>query len=245
MTGNTSESLDLDDDDFNWTEFYREQWADTVTEDSINKFKADYQNSDEEKRDLLAAYTQFKGRLDSVFETVMLSNPLDDEERFRIIIDKAIADGEVKSYDAYAKESAGSKEKRRKIARKEAKEAEEYAKELGVHDKLFGTGATKGAKKGKGKGKGDDEAALAALIQQRSKGRAANFLDDLEAKYVGGGKGKKRKEEEPPEEAFQKTAARHKKRKSTVLDDDEVEDDEEDEQKVTKGKKKKSNKSKA
>ena len=58
---------------------------------------------------------------------------------------------------------------------------------------------------------GNDTSALQALIQQRQKSRATNFLDDLEAKY-GGGKGQKRSE--PPEEAFENNAKAGKKAKS-------------------------------
>jgi DnaJ family protein C protein 9 len=72
-----------------------------------------------------------------VFEHVMVSSILEDEERFRVIIDEAIKAGEVEGYKAYTKETKASKEKRRKAAKAEAKEAEEYAKELGVHDALF------------------------------------------------------------------------------------------------------------
>jgi hypothetical protein len=42
-TGNTSESLDLDDDDFNWTDFFREQYAAVVTAEALDRIKKDYQ----------------------------------------------------------------------------------------------------------------------------------------------------------------------------------------------------------
>ena len=49
-TGNTSESLDLDDDDFNWTDFFREQYASVVTAEALDGIRKDYQGSDEEKQ---------------------------------------------------------------------------------------------------------------------------------------------------------------------------------------------------
>ena len=235
-TGNTSESLDLDDDDFSWTDFYREQWADAVTGESINKLKTTYQGSDEEKRDVLEVYKSSEGDLNTVFQTVMLSNPLDDEERYRGYIDKAVADGEVEAYEAYTNESARKKERRHEKARREAMEAEEYAKKFEGYEELF-----QGKPSRKRKGKGDDEAGLAALIQQRSKRGAASFLDTLEAKYAGRAKAKKKgknaAEDEPPEEAFEKTAARAKKRKANTtkakhdneVEEDLGEDDEDDE----------------
>ncbi|KAI9838339.1 MAG: hypothetical protein M1819_005607 [Sarea resinae] len=218
ITGRTEETLDLEDDDFNWADFYREQWADVVTGESLDKFKTEYKESDEEKRDLLSSFEKHKGNMNAIYHTVMLSNPLEDEERFRHIIDEAIKSGEVEAYPKYTNESERSRETRMKNARREGVEARELAKELGIEDKLFGNG--KGKKKGKGKG--EDEDALAALIMQRQKGRSENFLERLEEKYAGGkagsnGKtGKKRSKQEadePPEEMFQQAAERSKKAK--------------------------------
>lgn len=220
-SGNTSESLDLDDDDFNWSDFFREQWAHAVTGESLNTLKSTYQGSDDEKRDVLRVYKSSKGNLNSVFRTVMLSNPLDDEGRFCRYIDEAIANGEVEAHEAYKNEPTRRREHRHENARREGKEAEDYAKKLGVYEELF-----EGKPSRKKKDTVDDESGLAALIQQKSKGRAANFLDNLEAKYASGAKntkkGKKRLVNEPPEEAFENTAARAKKRKP---DEKKVKDD--------------------
>ena len=229
-TGNTSESLDLEDDDFNWTDFFRAQWADTVTSTTIGSFKDKYQGSDEERRDVLSSYTQAQGKLNTVFSQVMLSNPLHDEDRFRGYIDHAIEDGEVEAYDAYTKETQKQRDQRQARAKRDGKEAEEYAKKLGKYDSIFGDGAGKSNKKGSKKDEGPD---LAELIQQRQKGRANTFLDDLEARYAAPKKsfaksqnGKKRKVEEPPEELFQRN--RQKKRKAAepeIYDEGEEEID--------------------
>ncbi|GAM35209.1 DnaJ domain protein [Talaromyces pinophilus] len=203
LTGNTSESLDLEDDDFNWTEFYKEQFSGLVDVSAIEKIKKEYQNTDEERNDLLAAFEQFKGDLDRVYEVVMLSSVLEDDDRFRAILDKAIADGEVKAWKKYTEESESKRQKRLKRAQAEAAEAEEAAKELDAKS------AAKGKKKSKPSK--EDDNALAALIQQRQKSRAANFFDDLEAKYApkGAGKSKKRSAvDEPSEEAFAAVGAR-------------------------------------
>ena len=151
----------------------------------------------------------------------MLSNPLEDEERFRGYIDEAIEKGEVEGYDAYLNESAKTKSKRNANARKEAKMAEKETEKL----------KRKAAGKGKKDTKAGNETDIAAMIQQRAKSRAETFIGDLEAKYAGkvGGKpkvnGKKRViDEEPDEEAFQKTAARMKKRKIKEVEIDEEEE---------------------
>ncbi|KAL2219528.1 DnaJ domain protein [Thermoascus aurantiacus ATCC 26904] len=195
LTGSTSETLDLEDDDFNWTEFFREQFSSMVDSSAIEKIKKEYQGSDEERKDLLAAFEKHKGDMDKVYEVVMLSNPLDDDERFRAIIDKAIQDGEVKGWKKYVEEPEKKREQRLKRAREEAEEAEKLAKELGLEEKLNGT---KGKRK---KGGVADDNELAALIQQRQKERAANFFEELEKKYA-----------QPKKKAAAKGAAKGKKK---------------------------------
>jgi DnaJ family protein C protein 9 len=216
VTGSTSESIDFDD--FSWSEFYQEQFRDVVTADAIETFSKGYKDSPEEKDAILQAYRKSKGKWGAIYETVMLSNPLEDEDRFRLIIDEAIANGEVEAYKAYTDETPRAKQARMKAARAEGEEAMAYAKELGVEEKLFG--------KGKGRKKESSEDALSALIKKNQAGRSS-FLDKLEAKYAGNGngtkgkKGKKRNlqaeeaeeaEEDgmPSEEAFQKAAAKLK-----------------------------------
>ena len=151
----------------------------------------------------------------------MLSDPLEDEDRYREIIDEAISNGEVEAYKAYTNETAKAKEARMRAARDEGEEAMAYAKELGVEDKLFG--------KGEGGKKGSSEAALSALIKKNQASRSS-FLDQLEAKYAGNNKGSKAKKgkkhasEEaeggmPSEEAFQKAAARLKDKNASGGDE--------------------------
>lgn len=207
-TGNTAESANIDDDDFNWVDFFREQSENVVRGDMIEQVKREYQGTEEEQNDVLTAYEEGQGNMDAVFESVMCSEVLVDEERFRKIINDAIAKDEVEAYSRYTKESKKSREKRKANAKREEAEAMELARELGVEDKLF---AKKGAGKKKPKKGEDDTDALKALIQQRQQGRAQNFFDDLEAKYGGGSKQGKRKNDEPPEEAFQQNAKKGKR----------------------------------
>lgn len=174
---------------------------------------------------MLAAYEKHEGKMGRVYESVMLSSVLEDDERFRGIIDGAIASGDVEAYRAYTHESKSKRQARVKAAQDEGAEAEEYAKELGVHDKLFGDKkgggkAAKGKAKAKAKGKENTEDALAALIRGRQKERGEDFLDHLAEKYAGGSKKSKTKrkvEEEPDEEAFHAAAARLGKKKATEV----------------------------
>lgn len=210
-TGSTSESI-VDADGFNWSDYYRAQFKDAINSDAIEQFSNNYKGSDEERSDLLAAFELFEGDMDQVYETVILSDPVDDDERFRKIIDEAIASREVPAFRPYLRDNKKSAAARAKKAMRqkeaEAEEAEAYAKELGVHDKIFG------GKKGKGGKKPSEssEDGLAALIQKRQQDRSAeSFLDHIADKYGASSKKKGKKRavpDEPPEEAFAATAAR-------------------------------------
>lgn len=210
-TGRTEESLD-EDDDFDWTTFFREQFADVVTFEKIDKFTQEYKGSEEEREHVLQAYERAEGNMDQVYSQVMLSDVLEDDERFRGIIDQAIEEGEVEGYEKYTLETEKNKERRLDRARKrkarEATEAEKAVKEMEEEAAKKKGGGGKTEKNG---GIGD----LAALIQQRQKGRAEDFFDGLEAKYAGkGGKkgGGKRAMDEPPEEAFERNAKKGRSR---------------------------------
>ncbi|KAG6139327.1 hypothetical protein E4U34_006097 [Claviceps purpurea] len=209
-TGSTSEAI-VDADGFNWSDYFREQFKDSISADAIQKFADKYKGSTEEKDDILIAYEQCAGDMDQVYERVMLSDVTEDDERFRKIIDEAIASKDVPAFDAYKKETKKKRAARLKAAKAEANEAEDYAKELGVHEKLF-------AKKGKKGGSSEND--LAALIQKRQQDRSAGFLDRLAEKYGANDpknkRGKKRagEEDEPSEADFQAAAARLKGGKS-------------------------------
>jgi len=254
-TGSTSESLDIEDSDFNWSDFFRAQFAELVTTQKIDEFAHEYKGGEEERHDVLKAYRRGKGQMRAVYSQVMLSNAVDDEHRFRELIQAAIESGEVDDYPAFSKEDNRSIERRIQRAKKEAGEAAKHAEDLvegkageaelsgededendgGDKDEERGEEApskkrpskfvkppnpTKPAKQSKKskQEKGGNTGDLAALIQQRHKGRANTFLEDLETKYAGKD-GKKRKAEEPPEEAFQKNAAKLKSRKTAEKED--------------------------
>lgn len=226
-TGSVEESVSIDPD-WSWSDFYRAQFADVITSDAIAVFAAKYKGSDEERDDLLRAYTQSKGNMDTVYEEVMLSDFRQDDERFRAIIDEAIELGEVDSYATYRNENSVKRERRRCKINKEAREAKELAMKLGVHDKLFGghafgddgtndppqmLGSKKTRKTNVSTKAKVSNANLAALIQSRQGDRTRQdiFLDQLAEKY-GAKVSKKGKTcaniDEPPEDAFRATAAR-------------------------------------
>jgi DnaJ homolog subfamily C member 9 len=250
-TGSTAESIEDDENPFDWAAYYRAQFAEVITPDAIAAFKASYQGSEEEREHVLEAYTECEGDLEGVFERVMCSEMVVDEPRFREWIDAAIKEGAVEGYPAYVKETKVQRARRLKSAAKEEKEAREMARELGVEDKLFGNaededaeeededdvpkkgkkgskGAAGAKTKSKPKPKKDSESALAALIQGRQQQRSTDFFAQLEAKYAPKGKkGKKGAAEamdEPPEEAFAAVGARksdQKKKRKAVEEPEE------------------------
>ena len=59
------------------------------------------------------------------------------------MIDHEIAEPRVEAYAAYVGETKAAKKRRRAKAEREARLAEEAARELGVEDKLFGNGTGK------------------------------------------------------------------------------------------------------
>ncbi|CAN9093433.1 unnamed protein product [Alternaria alternata] len=232
LTGSTAETME-DDDDFDWLKFYREQFENVVNEEAINNVANEYKGSEEERRDLVKAFKKVKGNLNKVYDLVMLSDILEDDDRFRQILDEEIENGNVSSYPAY---EAETDETRQKAKDAEKKRREDFDKKQA---KKEASGATNGKTKAKPKGKKsgtDDMAGLAALIQGRQKARAGNFFDSLEAKYAPKSRGSKRSKpmEEPSEEAFeanrkkQKKSASSKKKAKVESEDEEMDLDEED-----------------
>ncbi|KAG0644391.1 hypothetical protein HOY80DRAFT_1133089 [Tuber brumale] len=227
-TGSTSETAE---GGFDWKAFYKAQMADLITTESLRKFKEEYQGSEEERQAVIAAYQACEGSMDKIFESVMCSDVLEDEERFRQIINEALGAGQVKSFRSFTHENKASKKRRRDKAEAERREAEAYAKELGIHDELFDNkkakaeevedehreeegAADKGSKKSKGKrakkaDTAEDISGLRNLIQKRSNNRMEEMMSNLEAKYLPKLKSKK------------KAATNSKRKKATDLDNED------------------------
>jgi DnaJ family protein C protein 9 len=58
-----------------------------ITPDAIETFAKAYKGSDEERDDVLSAYEAAKGAWRGIYSRVMLSDMLEDEDRFRGYID--------------------------------------------------------------------------------------------------------------------------------------------------------------
>jgi DnaJ family protein C protein 9 len=224
LTGSTSETMD-GDDDFDWLQFYRQQFAELVTKEKIQETRNAYKGSAEERRDLLNTYTKFRGRFNAIYQCVMLSDILDDDDRFIQIIDEEIEKGTVQSYPEYERDrDPASREKAKAAERKRQADFDKRAANEEAKEK-------NGKAKSKPKGKKSDDAGmsgLAAMIAQRQKSRSGgNFLDALEAKYAPK-RGKKRQSEEPPEEMFKAAEERAKKARLSRKPAKKVEEADED-----------------
>jgi len=221
-TGKTDEGFGLCAGEDGWQTYFEELF-DRVTRGKLDEMKKEYQGmsrsflqcepptlivwigSAEEVEDLKEAYTSTNGDLVEIM-TYIPHSAHEDEPRFITIITDLINGKKLKSTPSWILTSRDEKAKmvRKAEAEKEAKEAEELAKELGVWDEFYGSGKAtdQEKKKNKGKAKNDDVEAeedhsvLQALILKKKEKNMDSFFDDLAAKYSGTapkkGRGRKR-----------------------------------------------------
>eukprot|EP00123_Amoebidium_parasiticum_P001071 comp12068_c0_seq1/m.6787 comp12068_c0_seq1/g.6787 ORF comp12068_c0_seq1/g.6787 comp12068_c0_seq1/m.6787 type:complete len:262 (-) comp12068_c0_seq1:227-1012(-) len=168
------ETGDTGDDDLqqerDWAAYWRLLFK-NVTVQNIKDFKKKYQNSEDEKKDLMQAYNDHNGDMGAILEHVMCAEA-EDEPRLRAILQECLDKGELKPKKAFTKEKLAAREKRRKKAESEAKEAEKAARELGINIE----------------GEADEQNdSLRALILSNQKKREAGLgrlFAGLEAKYA-------------------------------------------------------------
>ncbi|KAL0071422.1 hypothetical protein AAF712_001279 [Marasmius tenuissimus] len=236
-TGKTDEGLDLDAGEDGW-EAYFEDLFDRVTRGKLDEMKAEYQGSAEETEDLKSAYEEMNGSIADIM-TMIPHSTYEDEARFIVSISKLIKQGDIPSLPEWEKGVKDEKAKlvREKQGKKEAKEAEELAKELGVWDEFYGSGKTaeRKKKKDKGKGKGqdvdedvdeDDHSALKALIMKKKEKNMDSFFDSLAAKYAEPAKpsGKRKKRGKPSDEM--EDASPRKRSRGAVPPPPDIDDEE-------------------
>ncbi|KAI0928732.1 hypothetical protein AcW2_004647 [Taiwanofungus camphoratus] len=236
-SGRTDEGFELSPGEDGW-EAYFEELFDRVTKEKLDEMKQQYQGSLEETEDLKKAYIDTGGSIDEIMMHIPHSTH-EDEARFIVSISDLIRKGNLPSLPAWESGIKDEKAKfvRKKQSQKEAKEAEELAKELGVWDEFYGSGKPS-SRKGRGKGKGkakeqdggaseEDHSALQALIQKKKK-NMDGFFDSLAAKYAEpqtkGKKGKKRSKATEGDDAGEEPPA--KKSKKDVLEPPDIGDEE-------------------
>jgi DnaJ homolog subfamily C member 9 len=143
--------------------------------------------SGEEIQDVKAAYIETGGSIGEIINYIPHST-IDDEPRLIVLVSNLVKKGELPALPAWESSIKDEKARlaRKKQSQKEAKEAEDMAKELGVWDEFYGSGKA-GQRKGKGKGKqtdDEDHSALRALMLRRKEKTMDGFFDNLAAKYA-------------------------------------------------------------
>ncbi|KAJ1664972.1 hypothetical protein IW140_002771 [Coemansia sp. RSA 1813] len=182
-----------------WDAYFRELWSGVVDATTIEQFALKYKRSDEEKADLLAAYTRHDGDLDLIFADVMLADVELDEERFVGILEDAIKAKTIKRTKIFTKSKKLSK-KRAAQARGEAAEADALREELGLDDKLRKAKNAERKRKRKRGGDDDDDSdaeGIKALIRQNTNNRMSAIIANIEEKYVSQQNSKKKKKSDP------------------------------------------------
>ena len=192
--------------DKSWTDYFKELWTGVVNAETIEQFASQYRGSEEEERDVLRYYQQCNGNMDGILSHVECSE-LTDGERLAEIIQKAIDRGDATILKEFKSTTTA------KAHRARAKQHQRQIKEWN-------------AKQGQENENKDGDKSLLALIQARSKERAAKLdalADNIAARTAsssssnkGGKKRTKRQiesEEGPSEEEFQKIQERLMKNK--------------------------------
>ena len=110
------ESGEVDDDvvvqERDWDAYWRLLFKKITVED-IAEFEKEYKGSEEERNDLKAAYLDYEGDMDTIMENVLCAT-IEDEDRFREIIEKLISEEDLPKFPAFANEG-----KKKKKARKQ------------------------------------------------------------------------------------------------------------------------------
>jgi DnaJ family protein C protein 9 len=139
-------------------ESYAEYEEIHVTLQDIEAFKEKYIGSNEEKEDLIKLYQTHKGDMTKVIDDMFFGD-YEKEERYRSILQKEI-DG--KTVKVFKKFNSKISKRKRNAAIKEAEEAIQHAKDLGL--------------------KTDDD--LSALILKRQESRFDAMMKNIEEKYA-------------------------------------------------------------
>ena len=98
-----------------WDSYWRILFR-KITIADIEKFQGEYRFSEAEKHDVITAYVQCEGDMDSMLEMIPCSIA-EDDIRFKEIIDEKIKNGDITLFDAFKKENSKTRHKRRKLVR--------------------------------------------------------------------------------------------------------------------------------
>ncbi len=117
---------DIDDNDEEkgpnaWKEYFDLIFG-KLSSDDIDQFAMKYKMSEDEEKDVLKHYEQFKGNLVKMLEYVMLSEERDVKRWVEDYIQPAIDDGKVKNYSDALKKTLQKVQKKMEKERKETRQ---------------------------------------------------------------------------------------------------------------------------
>uniref|UniRef100_A0AAV1UEQ4 J domain-containing protein n=1 Tax=Peronospora matthiolae TaxID=2874970 RepID=A0AAV1UEQ4_9STRA len=195
-----------------WTQYFARVFP-KVSEEEIRRFEGEYRYSDEERRDVLAAYVKYKGEMPHILDTIMLSTD-DDEARFVEMIEKAVENKEVETFPVWReyvkKQSMEKKEKKTNKPsaaqkRKQTKREKEAREAEALYRKIRGN-----------EQKQDPDTNSIVLPSKRG---MDSLLESLTAKYAKKGKDATKKAAtkgpgEPSEDEFHAAQKRLKGRRN-------------------------------
>ncbi|RCK55866.1 DnaJ subfamily C member 9 [Candida viswanathii] len=193
-TGSLAE-FDGDDEGFDWKEYF-ESINEKITLEMIEEDRVKYQDSEEEKLDILNNFIYYEGDFLKLFELIPhLEFTELEEQRVYNIIDTELAkitvsDAIRKSWEKYTRSRKTKVKQMLKKLAKEAKQAEELSKMI--------------------KMKKDKD--LTSLIKSRQANRLDDLISNLENKY-GEKKGKKRSSKDIDDDEFERLQSEILKKK--------------------------------
>lgn len=114
-SGEIDDEYDTLNQNKNWDSYWRILFK-KVTITDIDEFTKEYRNSEKEKEDVKTVYEECKGDMDGMLEKIPCST-VEDDLRFKEIIDEKINQGEVQVFDAFRKENGKTRSRRRKLVR--------------------------------------------------------------------------------------------------------------------------------
>ncbi|OAD78193.1 hypothetical protein PHYBLDRAFT_6096, partial [Phycomyces blakesleeanus NRRL 1555(-)] len=168
-TGNISTD-NLNDGDKSWSDYFKDLWSGIVSAETIEAHSEKYRGSEEEEKDVLRFYEQFKGNLDSILGHLECSTA-HDGPRLEKIVNKHIQSGAIKSRKAFeATSTSKAHAKRSKQAKKDEAAFEKQMKK---------------SKNQKEKENESDNTSLEAMILARQQNRQSGLrhtLDSIEKK---------------------------------------------------------------
>lgn len=229
--------IDGENEDGNgdWATQWRTMFKKITVEDIVSYFN-EYKNSQREREDLFRIYEKHKGDFNLIVQYMISEDMLEDEERFKIMLNEAISKGEIESYELFVKEDKKKAAKRKAKFEKEAIEAEQLKNEIL-------------AKMPKTKLDGSDESLMLA-IRQNSQRRHNDMLESLTEKYVKKNSKEKKlpnkkskdDDEDENDENLQGSEAEEDSFFNDDVDGDDDNDDEDDDDDEEEEAEKKSNK---